>query len=251
MDLIDPNSPSLPAPPSLPAWAAPGRPSLFLDFDGTLVDIASGPDAIEPRQRLAQDLCRLAEKLEGALAIISGRGIADIEKHIGPIEVAAAGSHGSDIRRADGSNVGDPPQALPEAMEARLRAFARENGLDFEYKPHGGALHYRSSPDQEDAAKGFAAQLARDHGWELQHGKCVVELVEGHSDKGTAVAAFMEEAPFAGTKPLFIGDDLTDEKGFAACETLGGGGILVGDRTPTKAHYRLPDVASVHRWLGL
>ena len=189
--------------------------------------------------------------MDGALALVSGRAISDIEKHIGAVPVAAAGWHGADIRLADGESVGNPPTALPEEMEAALRYFAAETGLEYERKPHGGALHYRSYPDQEDTAKAFAYQLAKENGWVVQHGKCVSELVAGHSNKGTAVEALMEKAPFAGTKPLFIGDDLTDEKGFAACEASGGGGILVGDRTPTAAHYRLPDVSSVHRWLGL
>ncbi|MEL7189833.1 MAG: trehalose-phosphatase [Pseudomonadota bacterium] len=251
MDLVDLNTPSLPLPPALPSWAGAGRPSLFVDFDGTLVDIASGPDAISPLDGLAQMLGNLSDQLGGAFAMVSGRSIADIEKHTGPLSVAVAGSHGADVRLADGSTVGEPPQSMPDTMEAALRGFAAETELNFERKPHGGALHYRSAPDQEDAAKGFAAQVARDHGWTLQHGKCVVEVVAGRSDKGTAVEAFMGVAPFAGTKPLFIGDDLTDEKGFAACETFGGGGILVGDRASTAAHYRLPDVGSVHRWLGL
>lgn len=252
MDHVALHTPSLPVPPSLPSWAGASRPSLFLDFDGTLVDIASEPDAIEPRPDLVAGLERLASQLGGALAIVSGRGISDVESHIGKLPVAAAGSHGADIRLANGSVAGDdPPKSMPTAMVCALRAYADENGLSFEQKPHGGALHYRSVPDQADAAKGFAAQLARDHGWTLQHGKCVVELVAGQSDKGKAVTVLMETAPFAGTKPMFVGDDLTDEKGFASCEAFGGGGILVGDRMPTGAHYRLPDVASVHRWLGL
>lgn len=251
MDHADIRHSSLPLPPALSEWAGASRPSLFLDFDGTLVEIASGPDAIEPRDGMAERLGNLAGQMGGALAIVSGRAISDIEQHVGDLPVAVSGSHGADIRLANGTRIGDASAPLPEEMDAALRYFAIEAGLEYERKPHGGALHFRSRPDQEDTAKAFAYQLAKDNGWVVQHGKCVAELVAGHSDKGTAVDALMNETPFAGTKPLFIGDDLTDEKGFAVCEDLGGGGILVGKRAATKAHYRLPDVASVHRWLGL
>lgn len=238
-------------PPSLASLTQAGTVSLFLDFDGTLVELAPGPDAIEPRAGLADALAALADRLAGRCAVISGRGLSDIEKHIGPLAVAGAGSHGSDIRRRDGSTLGAGASKLPREIEHSLRNFAAEHRVDYEAKPHGGALHYRSNPDAGDAARSFAQKLADKHGWAAQGGKCVVEVVAKTANKGAAVAAFMDEPPFAGSRPFFIGDDLTDEAGFAACEAIGGSGILVGSRDDTRAHYRLPNVQSVHGWLEL
>ncbi|MEM6475837.1 MAG: trehalose-phosphatase [Pseudomonadota bacterium] len=242
---------SLPTPPSLESLLQEGPVALFLDFDGTLVELAPGPDQIEPIADLNAKLVQMAERLGGRCAIVSGRAIADIESHIGEISLAAAGSHGSDVRSADGRALGEAPTGLPAALEAELRSYASENAIDYEAKPHGGALHYRSNPQAGEAAQAFAQDLAARHGWSAQSGKCVVELVAGKADKGTAVRALMQEEPFAGARPIFIGDDLTDEKGFAACNEAGGAGILVGTREPTCAQYQLPNVASVHQWLGL
>lgn len=241
---------TLPAPPPLEELRAAGPVALFLDFDGTLVELAPGPDEIKPVAGLAGKLARLDAQLGGRCAVVSGRGIADIEKHIGPLKVAAAGSHGSDIRAAGGTVLGDTPTALPLEIEQPLRAYAAEHGIDYEEKPHGGALHYRSAPEKGGAAHAFAEDLAARHGWIAQSGKCVVELVAGVADKGTAVEVLMREAPFAGSRAVFIGDDLTDEKGFAVANAIGGDSVLVGTRSETKANFALPDVASVHRWLG-
>ncbi|QUL38968.1 trehalose-phosphatase [Erythrobacter sp. JK5] len=238
-------------PPSLAALTAAGPIALFLDFDGTLVELAPRPDAIEPRPGLAERLARLGDRLDMRCALVSGRALSDIERHIGPLPIAAAGSHGTDIRDADGNTQGEVPSGLPPVIERELREFATEHDLDYEAKPHGGALHYRSNPACGDVARQFAETLALAHGWTAQHGKCVVELIANGANKGAAVFALMETAAFAGSRPFFIGDDLTDEAGFLACADLGGAGILVGDREPTRARYHLPDVASVHAWLDL
>lgn len=238
-------------PPSLETLIGQGPVALFLDFDGTLVELAPGPDAIDPPDRLGQRLAALADRLEGRCALVSGRSIADIEKHIGPLRVAGAGSHGSDMRLGNGKAIGEGAQSLPSEIEKRLRSFAAENALDYEAKPHGGALHYRSNPAAGPDAHAFAESLAQRHGWTAQGGKCVVEIVSPDASKGAAVRAFMQEAPFAGARPFFVGDDLTDEAGFAACEDLGGAGIIVGEREGTCAQYRLEDVKSVHEWLDL
>ena len=215
------------------------------------MELAPGPDAIEPRSDLAQVLAVLDKRIDHRAAIVSGRGLSDIEKHIGKIPTAAAGSHGSDIRLRDGSMVGETPNGLTGELERELRRYAHANGVDYEHKPHGGALHYRSAPEKGDATEQFARSLAARHGWKAQSGKCVIELIKGDADKGTAVEALMTQPDFAGARPVFVGDDLTDEAGFAACNRLGGFGILVGERSPTVARYKLADVASVHSWLGL
>ena len=239
-------------PPSLDHILSKSAVALFLDFDGTLVEIAPSPDAIDVPSELADNLGALAQRLDGACALVSGRALDDISAHLGgSLPVFAAGSHGADIRDPDGQSVGQVPSGIPPAIERAMKDFAREHSLEFERKPHGAALHYRADPSKMDDAHAFAETLAHSHGWTTQSGKCVVELVEGRSDKGSAVRTLMQDKPFIGARPVFIGDDLTDEKGFEACAEFNGLGILVGSREPTKARYQLPDVASVHRWLGL
>jgi trehalose 6-phosphate phosphatase len=245
------SSHALRPPPALSALLGDGPIALFLDFDGTLVGLAPGPDAIKPRPDLADRLTALSERLGGRLAVVSGRGLIDIERHIGRLKVASAGSHGADIRRSDGSAVRKGPEGLPPEIEESLRAYAATHNLYYESKPHGGALHYRAEPAAGPAADAFADDLAGEHGWTVQRGKCVVEIVPRNADKGGAVDAFMHEAPFAQARPFFIGDDLTDEAGFAACERYGGAGVLVGERAETCARYALNDVDSVHDWLSL
>ena len=216
-----------------------------------MVELAPAPDAIDPLPDLADRLNQLAERLNGRCALVSGRGLTDIETHIGPLPIAGAGSHGSDIRLADGRALGECAKRLPAAIEKALRDFAREQALDYEEKPHGGALHYRSNPDAGPVAHAFAERLAAEHGWAAQSGKFVVEIVASSANKGAAVRTFMQQASFAGSLPFFIGDDITDEHGFAAASELGGAGILVGSRSKTAACFALPDVSSVHEWLEL
>ncbi|MEE4154811.1 MAG: trehalose-phosphatase [Erythrobacter sp.] len=242
----------LPPPPALKRLIAAERIALFLDFDGTLVEIAPTPDAIAVSPGLASRLASLSNRLNGACAIISGRAVADLAQHLGEsLPVACAGSHGTDIRDVLGERLKPAPAPMPETVVEAMREHAAGEGLVFESKPHGAALHYRGQPAKGPAAYAFAQGLARKHGYAIQGGKSVVELVNGGGDKGDAVRVFMEAAPFKGTLPFFIGDDMTDEKGFAACTELGGAGVIVGERETTLASYALPDVAAVHHWLGL
>ena len=221
----------------------------FLDFDGTLVEIAPTPGAIKPEPDLADKLAALAIRLKGRCAIVSGRAISDIESYVGPLPIAAAGSHGSDIRSADGQSLVKPAAQLPRSIETELRSFAEAQDLQFEKKPHGGALHFRNDPSKGPDAYVFAKALADAQGWAVQSGKCVVEIVARTASKGEAVRVLMESTPFAGATPVFIGDDLTDEAGFAACHELDGFGVLVGAREESAARYGLRDVMQVHKWL--
>ncbi len=244
------------APPTLQSLQAAGQVALFLDFDGTLVDIAPTPDAIELAPQLGERLAALAERLGGALALVSGRSVPDLAQHFGPdsaanLPCACAGSHGADIRDAAGQSLAPPPPELAADVLARMRDFAAREDLVFEAKTHGAALHYRQNAGKAARAQAFVETLADELGWNVQNGKAVSELVAARANKGDAVRAFMQERPFAGTRPVFIGDDLTDEHGFLACVELGGCGILVGQREPSAAQFRLPDVASVHRRLDL
>lgn len=244
-------SPLLDPPPSLCDLAADGPLALFLDFDGTLVEIAATPDGIAVPDRLGDRLFALAGRLEGRLALVSGRAIPDLERHLGPLRVARAGSHGAARERADGSLLGALAEALPQAAIDGLRNFAAAHGFALEEKQHGAALHYRARPELEPHGVRFAEDLARSHALEVKRGKSVIELVRPGASKAGAVRAFLQEPPFAGARPVFIGDDITDEDGFAAAAEAGGFGILVGDRRPTAARYQLADPAAVHDWLGL
>lgn len=247
MDAIN----TLKSPPDLADLRAQGPLALFLDFDGTLVGLAPAPDGIAVPDGLAARLEALSGQLRGALALISGRAIIDLEKHLGPLAVARAGSHGADRQAADGSAIGIAPAAFPPELTSALEALSRQSGFRLERKPHGAALHFRENPAAEAAVETIARELSAEHGFALKRGKCVVELVRPGADKGGAVRAFMAQAEFAGARPVFIGDDITDEDGFAACDDLGGFGILVGARMNTKAQFQLAEPASVHEWLGL
>ncbi|WP_394727073.1 trehalose-phosphatase [Altererythrobacter sp. GH1-8] len=239
-------------PPSLSALQAAGPVALFIDFDGTLVEIASAPDGIDVPGGLPSALERLADSMAGRVAVVSGRSLDDIAKHLGvQMQVAQAGSHGAERRLADGLVLGELPQGLPAEVISTLQDFAAAENLRYEAKTHGGALHYRENPKAGDIAHRFAEEVAARNNLALKTGKCVVELVRKGTNKGAAVRAFMEQPPFAGTMPVFIGDDVTDEDGFSACDELGGFGILVGSPRETRARYGLASVSQTHQWLGL
>lgn len=241
----------LPEPVPLTKLLSSGPVALFLDFDGTLVEIAAGPDSIAVRQGLNRALCKLSDRLGGRLALVSGRAIEDIERHLGPLPLAMAGSHGASIRSADAASLGSQAQGIPDEARATLRQYANLHGLDLEEKPHGAALHFRSKPEFEQQATDYASLVASRHNLTAKRGKCVVELVEQGRDKGSAVRVLMDSEPFQGAAPYFIGDDITDEDGFAACQRLGGAGILVGERGTSSAEFALAGVAAVHTWLEL
>lgn len=240
----------LPAPPSLTKLLNERRVALFLDFDGTLIDIAAEPDAVTVPQRLPEGLDRLSQRLGGALALVTGRSVDNLERFLGRPMVHLAGSHGGDVRAPCGVTLreGSP---LPATVIEALDSFAAANGLLFERKAHGGALHYRKRLELEADARDFAVRVAETHGLSTKAGKCVIELVWPGADKGGAVDLLAARAPFAGAMPVFIGDDVTDEDGFAACTRLGGFGIAVGERLSSTARYSLATVKDVHTWLEL
>ena len=237
---------SLAAPPPAPIDGA----ALFLDFDGTLVELADTPEAIEVPLHLPALLGRLRARLEGRLALVSGRSLADLERHLPVGGLACAGSHGLEIRFADGTAL--PLGVPPEMDEARrrVRAFAdSEPGLIVEDKPLGIALHYRQAPQAASRVAGFAAELAARLGWVVQEGKMVAEVRPLGATKGDALRTLMAEPPFVGARPVFVGDDLTDEEAFSAAGELGGFGVLVGPPRATAARYRLDNVAAAAAWL--
>lgn len=224
--------------------------ALFLDFDGTLVELADAPDAIRVSPSLRPLLQRLNTVLEGRLAIVTGRAIDDLDRHLGWSGSAVAGSHGLEFRFADGTEV--PvivPEGLQQAIAGAHRLAEETPGLLVEEKPAGVAIHFRRVPDREPVVDRFMAQLAEATGLALQRGKMVVELRAAGADKGDAVRRLMARPPFSGSQPIFVGDDLTDEHAFRAAADLGGGGILVGPERETAARWRLDDVGAVSKWL--
>ena len=245
----------LPPPPDLAALLDQGRTgaplSLFLDFDGTLVDLAETPGGIVVPGHLKDSLHALSDRLGGRVALVSGRAIVDLEHHLGPMSLACAGSHGSDCRGANGNAIGKVPEGLPPKLLAQVAEFAAQEGFSLEDKPHGAALHYRADPQLKDRGLEFASRVAEENALDIKQGKYVIELVGRGANKGSALRAFMECEPFAGSMPVFVGDDITDEDGMRAACDLGGFGVLVGQREPTSAKYGLASPAAVHHWLDL
>jgi len=226
--------------------------ALFLDFDGTLVEIAPTPAEITVPEGLAARLESLSHRFGGRLALVSGRSTANIAQHLGAPAIARAGSHGIERLTAGGARLGAEPAALPAAVDDAMRIFAGAHpGIAYEAKKHGAALHFRAAPELEHAAIAFAERQAILHGLWVKPGKFVVELVNQGADKAGAVRAFMGEEPFAGAMPVFVGDDVTDEDGFRAAGELGGFGVVVGARGGTLARHCLDSPAKVHEWLEL
>ncbi|MFN3620099.1 trehalose-phosphatase [Sphingorhabdus sp.] len=225
---------------------------LFLDFDGTLVDIVERPEDVVVNEPLNRLLRRLQSVLEHRLAIVSGRSITQLDAFFGTgnTDLALVGSHGAEIRIGTRTVTAPPrPHALKGAEVFFKQVFADNPNMVIEVKSFGVAIHYRLDPAMEGTATKMAADFAMTHALELQHGKMMVELRTVGHDKGTAINRLISSAPFAGYTPVFIGDDLTDEPGFDACAANGGFGILVGPVRRTAAHYRLENVAAVHHWL--
>jgi trehalose 6-phosphate phosphatase len=184
------------------------------------------------------------------LAIVSGRGLENIESILGGDIAAIAGLHGLERRTASGVRIDVPAHpGLGQAREEFQRLAESRPGLLLEDKGLGLALHYRRAPEFEKTAREFARRLAASTGLALQEGDMVVELLTPGHDKGSAILAFMAEAPFAGAVPVFMGDDLADEHGFAAVSASGGFGICVGPVRETKARYRFADVNAAVTWL--
>ena len=230
------------------------RCALFLDIDGTLLDIAATPDRVQVDARLKGMLPALAQRLGGALALITGRSIADADRLFPGIRLPIAGQHGIERRDAAGAvhRLPATPGIGPLRREMQRLAAGHE-GLVLEDKGETLALHYRQAPrlaSHVHRAVRARVALGRDAPvWRLQPGKGLIEVRPNGRDKGTAIAEYMAEPPFRGRTPVFVGDDRTDEFGFATVERAGGWAIKVG-AGPTHASYRLRDVAAVLQWLA-
>jgi trehalose 6-phosphate phosphatase len=239
------------APNDPPPPLDPARSALFADLDGTLTPIRPRPGDVGPDPDRARLLDALSARLGGALAVVSGRALDDIDRVLDGRVRAVAAVHGLVRRRADGGMVETAAHPVPDAARARVRAFLPEHpAVKGEDKIFAVTLHFRADPGAADACAGLMQRLAHEFGLVVQAGDQVVELRAPGPNKGDAVAAFMAEAPFAGRAPVFIGDDLTDEDGFAAAARLGGHGVIVGPRRPTCARFALVDVDAALAWIA-
>ncbi|MDB5866842.1 MAG: otsB [Betaproteobacteria bacterium] len=235
-------------PPPAPAahWA------LFLDVDGCLLDLADTPDAVIVPPSLHDTLRVMSDRLEGALALVSGRSLASVDRLFTGRQWPASGLHGLERRTATHLVSAPPaPPHWPAVRDEARRLADNHRGTLFEDKGAALALHWRTAPQAGTALRAFAeAMLPRLPGYCLQRGHDVVELRPDAGDKGTAIVAFLEDAPFRGRVPVFVGDDITDESGFAVVNARNGISILVGPRAHSCAHYALTDPAAVRAWLA-
>lgn len=226
--------------------------ALLLDFDGTLVDIGETPDAVRVADSMAETLADAARKLGGRIAVVSGRSLEQLH-HLLPRALSGgviAASHGQELS-VDGKVQAPKPTRLFSdlAFEAALH-FENCPGLVIEEKTYGLGVHYRLMPQLRDRAEQWAMAQAAAHGLVVQQGDMVFELRPGGSDKGDAVRSIMALHRFAGSTPVFIGDDLTDIPAFEAVRALGGRAISVGSRTADHADERLDSVEGVRRHIA-
>jgi len=226
--------------------------AIFLDIDGTLLEHVERPDAIRADAALGKLLVELDAVTGGALALISGRPVAELDTLFAPLRLAVAGQHG--IERRDARRTVHrhefPLEPLRRAASELAEFAARHSGLLLEDKGLSLALHYRLAPEFADVAREAVTRALATLGpeFEMQSGKLVFEIMPGGRDKGTAIEAFMAETPFAGRLAVFIGDDATDEYGFAIVNRAGGHSIKVGPGASI-ARWRLSNAAAVRRWL--
>jgi trehalose 6-phosphate phosphatase len=224
--------------------------ALFLDFDGTLTELASRPEAVRIASGLVPTLSSLHFHLGGALAIVTGRPEVDIDGFLAPLRLPLATEHGAQYRLNDHSYAAIDPPDLAPVLRAAYELAAHHPGLLVEPKRTSVALHYRLAPHLAALCHDTLAQAVQAmDGVELLQGKCVVEVKPRGIHKGRAIADFMTQAPFAGRTPVFVGDDVTDEHGFAAVQALGGVGIKVGQGA-TVAQHRCMTPATLRGWLS-
>lgn len=224
--------------------------ALFLDLDGTLAPIAERPEDVQPDPRRTNLLEMLNKRLSGRLAVVSGRSLSEIDHILESRVTCVAAIHGLVRRDAQGVIGEAAPHPGLTAARAALRDFAAgDSRLLVEDKALSLTLHYRQAADRAPEAIDLAERIATITGLTLQPGDMVVELRTPGASKGDSIRAFMTEAPFRGARPIFLGDDLTDEHGFFAVRQLGGYGVLVGPQRKTTATYRMDSVEAALSWL--
>ena len=231
------------------------RIALFLDVDGTLVDIAERPERVTVPAGLVDSVAAAAMKTQGALALVSGRPIAELDRLFAPLHLRAAGVHGAELRLdpADDPAPAAGADPMPPGLNSELSAIASEfPGTFIENKHYSCAVHYRQAPAVGDALRARLARFVETQpqsGIMMLEAHCAFELKSLRFDKGRAVEAFLETPAFMGRTPIFIGDDDTDEAGFAAVNARGGRAYSVGRRRPgVVATFESP--SAVRGWLA-
>lgn len=207
--------------------------ALFLDVDGTLLEIAARPELVVVPPDLPPLLTQLYRQLDGAVAIVSGRSLADIDRLFDPFLSSAAGEHGVAVRFVDGKIEEQPavlsvPQMLRDELSHAAEGWA---GVEVESKPHGVTLHYRLAPDRADEVWRLARSFVPDDDphFRLLPARQAVEIGVRAVSKGTAVERLMEQPVFRSRRPIFVGDDFTDEAGMSSARRFGGIGLRVGE----------------------
>jgi trehalose 6-phosphate phosphatase len=243
--------PKLLPPPPLPATNE--RWAMFLDVDGSLLEFADRPEQVHVPDSLKQLLHQLHHALDGALALVSGRNISDLDSMFGIPGWAKAGLHGLELQRPDGSRRAveiDPRQQAKLRREAAALADCLP-GVRLEDKGLAVALHTRSAPEHWEALReGTEALIGSLPGFELQPGNQVIEIKPSGMDKGVAVAELLTLPPFTGRTPVYVGDDLTDEHAFATVNLENGISVRVGEREPSLAQFTLSTPIQLHAWLS-
>ncbi|HEY9547659.1 MAG TPA: trehalose-phosphatase [Solimonas sp.] len=227
-----------------------GREALFLDFDGTLTEIVARPELVYIEPALIRLIERTQRLIGGALAVISGRPLKQIDACLLPLQLPGAGQHGAELRVHGNATPQRRvwPGVSAAAEDIRLQ-YGRDPALIVENKGASVALHYRAAPERADECQNFVRTVAATHGLDVLIGKMVVEARPRGLHKGRAVETLMTRPLFRDRVPVFVGDDTTDEDGFAFVQLHGGYGIKVGDGD-SAAKFRLDGVAAVHEWLS-
>jgi len=228
------------------------RHALFLDFDGTIVPIASRPQEVVISASTHLALLKIQSLSNGALALISGRALFDLEAHVAPMDCAMSGSHGAEIKSANGttSSTGDAKELLALPLAA-LSAFGERHNLLVECKPCAVAIHYRDAPRLAEVSRSFVDKLSKaSAGLRAMHGHLVSEVALSGLDKGTALKRIANDFPFKGRVPIMAGDDVTDEDAFKMVMALNGFGIKIGPGSSAAA-YRMNNIREFLAWLYL
>jgi trehalose 6-phosphate phosphatase len=229
------------------------RDALFLDIDGTLIDIAPTPESVIVPETLKLSLSRLQERLGGALAVSSGRTIPSIDELFAPLKLVASGCHGAEIRldpKGKFERLAIPMSAVEKAALSQIAKI--DQRLRMEDKIYTFAIHYRSAPELQDKLSGMVTQWVASAGRDLEivFGKMVIEIKPPGFNKGTGLRYMMQHAPFGGRRPIFLGDDTTDEDALAVLPEFGGLGISVGSRRLPGASRAVGAPRDVRQWLA-
>jgi len=236
--------------PALPlidrSWA------VFLDIDGTLLDYAPTPDEVEVPAGLREALARLGDALDGALALVTGRTITDVDRIFAPLRLPVAGQHGAETRRYQNECLFAPSAAVLTAILAPVDTFAASRpAIRVENKGLSAAVHYRGAEAERDAlARLLQESVARSgSGFKVLPGHLVFDVMQRSVTKGSALDWFMTEPPFVSRLPLFAGDESTDEDGFAAALARGGHAIRIGLKGQSRAPWRLRSPEDMRDWI--